>query len=80
MFQETKADDGSGNYLYRIDPASYAVSKIGPYAGILGPYAIDSRSRYVVDDVTGLWGVQVADLTTGKIVTAGFFNESWGLE
>jgi hypothetical protein len=70
LFQETKADDGSGNYLYRIDPASYAVSKIGPYAGILGPYAIDSRSRYVVDDVTGLWGVQVADLTTGKIVTA----------
>jgi len=70
LFQETKADDGSGNYLYRIDPASYAVSKIGPYAGILGPYAIDSRSRYVVNDVTGLWGFQVADLNNGRIVAA----------
>ena len=70
LFQETKADDGSGHFLYRIDPASYAVSKIGPYAGILGPYAVDSRSRYVVNDVTGLWGLQVADLSTGKIVTA----------
>lgn len=70
LFQETKADDGSGNYLYLIDPASYAVSKIGPYAGILGPYAVDSRSHYVLNDVTGLWGMQVADLTTGRIVTA----------
>jgi hypothetical protein len=70
LFQETKAEDGSGNYLYRIDPASYAVSRIGPYAGILGPYAIDSASRYVVNDVTGLWGMQVADLKTGRIVTA----------
>src|SRR5260370_13847848 len=65
IFQETKAKDGSGNYLYRIDPQSYAVSRIGPYAGILGPYAVDSASRYVVNDVTHLWGMQVADLTTG---------------
>ena len=70
LFQETKAEDGSGNYLYRIDPASYAISKIGPYAGILGPYAVDSASRYVVNDVTGLWGMQLADLRTGRIVTA----------
>src|SRR6266700_1045970 len=70
IFQETKADDGSGNYLYRIDPQSYAVSRIGPYAGILGPYAVDSRSRHVVNDVTHLWGMQVANLTTGEIVTA----------
>ena len=26
LFQETKAEDGSGNYLYQIDPKSYAVS------------------------------------------------------
>jgi 6-phosphogluconolactonase (cycloisomerase 2 family) len=70
LFQETKADDGSGHFLYRIDPVSYAVSKIGPYAGILGPYAIDSRSRYVVNEVTGLWGLQVAELGNGRIVTA----------
>jgi DNA-binding beta-propeller fold protein YncE len=70
IFQETKAQDGSGNYLYRIDAESYAVSRVGPYAGILGPYAVDGASRYVVNDVTHLWGMQVADLKTGEIVTA----------
>src|SRR6516164_7802725 len=70
LFQETKAEDGSGNYLYMIDPSSYAVSRIGPYAGILGPYAVDGRSRYVVNNVTGLWGMQVADLTAGQTITA----------
>src|SRR5216684_6818643 len=70
IFQETKAQDGSGHYLYRIDPKSYAVSRTGPYAGILGPYAVDSQSRHVVNDVTHLWGMQVADLKTGEIVTA----------
>jgi hypothetical protein len=70
IFQETKADDGSGNYLYLIDPDSYAVSRIGPYAGILGPYAVDSTSSYAVNNVTNLWGMQVANLKTGHIVTA----------
>jgi hypothetical protein len=70
ILQETKADDGSGQYLYRIDPQSYEVSRTGPYAGILGPYAVDSRSRHVVNDVTHLWGMQVADLVTGEIITA----------
>jgi hypothetical protein len=70
LFQETKAEDGSGKYLYSIDPGSYAVSRIGPYAGILGPYAVDGMSRYVVNNVTGLWGMQVADLKSGRIVTA----------
>jgi hypothetical protein len=49
LFQETKAEDGSGKYLYLIDPRSNAVSHIGPYAGILGPYAVDGMSRYVVN-------------------------------
>jgi 6-phosphogluconolactonase (cycloisomerase 2 family) len=70
LFQETKAEDGSGKYLYTIDPQSYAVSRIGPYAGILGPYAVDGMSRYVVNNVTGLWGMQVAELNSGRIVTA----------
>jgi hypothetical protein len=70
LFQETKAEDGSGRYLYMIDPASYVVSRIGPYAGILGPYAVDGMSRYVANNVTGLWGMQVADIKSGKIVTA----------
>jgi DNA-binding beta-propeller fold protein YncE len=71
IFQETKADGGSGNYLYLIDPGSYAVSRIGPYSGILGPYAVDSTSNYVVNNVTNLWGMQVGNLKTGQIVTAG---------
>jgi 6-phosphogluconolactonase (cycloisomerase 2 family) len=70
LFQETKAGDGTGHYLYRIDPKSYAISAIGPYASILGPYAVDASSRHVVNDVTGIWGMQVADLETGRIVTA----------
>ena len=70
LFQETKADDGSGNYLYLIDPHSYAVSRVGPYSGILGPYAVDSTSDYAVNDVRNLWGMQVANLKTGEIITA----------
>jgi hypothetical protein len=70
LFQETKATDGSGNYLYMIDPRNYAVSQIGPYSGILGPYAVDSASRYVVNNVSGFWGMQVADIKSGKIVSA----------
>jgi hypothetical protein len=70
VFQTTKAEDGSGSYFYSIDPNSYRVSRIGPYAGILGPYAVDGASRHAVNNVTGLWGMQVADLKTGAIVTA----------
>jgi hypothetical protein len=70
VFQETKADDGSGNYLYLIDSRSYAVSRVGPYSGILGPYAVDSTSSFAANDVTNFWGMQVADLKTGHIVSA----------
>jgi hypothetical protein len=78
LFQETKASDGSGNYLYMIDPSSYAVSRIGPYSGILGPYAVDSVSRHVVNNVTRLWGMQVADIKTGRIVSATIPNHPTG--
>ncbi|MGC1888900.1 MAG: WD40 repeat domain-containing protein [Stellaceae bacterium] len=71
IFQETKADDGSGSYLYLIDPVSYAVSRIGPYAGVLGPYAVDSTRSYAVNNVRDLWGMQVANLKTDQIITAG---------
>ena len=70
LFQETKADDGSGRYLYLIDPGSYAVSRIGPYSGILGPFTVDGMRRHAVNNVTGLWGMQVADIKTGQIVSA----------
>jgi len=70
LFQETKATDGSGDYLYSVDPSSYAVSRIGPYSGILGPYAVDGMSRHVVNNVSGFWGMQVADIKTGQIVSA----------
>jgi hypothetical protein len=70
LFQTTKASDGSGQYLYLVDPASYAVSRIGPYSGILGPFAVDSMSRHAVNVVDGLWGMQVADIKTGQIISA----------
>ena len=70
IFQETKAEDGSGKYLYLIDPKNYAVSRVGPYSDILGPYAVDSTSNYVVNNVMHLWGMQVANLKTGEIMTA----------
>ena len=70
ILQETKAEDGSGNYLYLIDPRSYAVSRVGPYSGILGPYAADSTSNHTVNNVRNLWGMQVADLKTSQIITA----------
>src|SRR5215468_6207437 len=70
IFQETKAEDGSGKYLYLIDPRTYAVSHIGPYSGVLGPYAVDGTSNYVVNNVMGLWGMQIANLKTGEMVTA----------
>jgi hypothetical protein len=78
IFQETKAEDGSGEYLYLIDPSSYAVSRIGPYSGVLGPYAVDSTSNYVVSNVRHLWGMQVADLKTNRIVTARIPEEPPG--
>jgi len=78
IFQETKAEDGSGAYLYLIDPSSYAVSRIGPYSGVLGPYAVDSTSHYVVNNVRNLWGMQVADLKTHRIITAAIPEEPPG--
>jgi hypothetical protein len=78
IFQETKAGDGSGQYLYLIDPSSYAVSRVGPFSGILGPYAVDSTSSYAVNNVRGLWGMQVANLKTGQIITASIPNHPPG--
>jgi hypothetical protein len=78
IFQETKADDGSGNYLYLIDPGTYVVSRVGPYSGILGPYAVDSTSRYAVNNVTNLWGMQVANIKTGQIITASISDHPPG--
>lgn len=70
LFQETKAQDESGWYLYLVDPTSYAVSRIGPYANTLGPYAVNGRGTYVVNTVVNLWGMQVADIKANRIVTA----------
>jgi hypothetical protein len=78
IFQETKAEDGSGDYLYLVDPGSYAVSRVWPYSGILGPYAADSTSNYTVNNVTNLWGMQVANLKTREIITATIPNHPQG--
>jgi hypothetical protein len=78
VFQETKAGDGSGSYLYLINPQSYVVSSVGPFSGILGPYAVNGSSTYAVADVTHFWGIQVANLKTGKIITATIPNHPLG--
>ena len=70
VFQETKAAGEPGKYLYEIDPVTFAVTKIGPYADFLGPYSIDSTSTYAVNNVNGVWGMQVANLKTNEIITA----------
>src|SRR5579863_1445329 len=70
LFQETKALEKSGWYLYMVDPTSYAISRIGPYANTLGPYAVNGRSTYVVNTVVNLWGMQVADIRANRIITA----------
>lgn len=70
LFMETKALDASGWYLYMIDPTSYAVSRLGPYANTLGPYAVNGKTTYVVNSVVNLWGMQVAEIKTNRIITA----------
>jgi hypothetical protein len=78
IFQESKATDGSGHYVYLIDPSSYAVSRIGPYSGILGPYTVDGTSSYAVHNVTDLWGMEVVNLKSGQIITANIPNRPSG--
>lgn len=70
IFQETKASDGSGRFLYLIDPGTYAVSHVGPFSDVLGPFAVNGRSTYAVINVTNLWGMAVVDLKSGRIVIA----------
>ena len=70
LFMETKALDESGWYLYMVDPTSYAVSRLGPYANTIGPYAVNGRSTYVVNSVVNLWGMQVTEIKTNRIITA----------
>ncbi|MBV8807741.1 MAG: RICIN domain-containing protein [Acidobacteriaceae bacterium] len=69
LFLTTHAVDGSEKYMYSMDPSTYAVASFGPYLGELGPFAIDSKSHYAVNNVEGLWGFQATNLTTGNIVT-----------
>jgi hypothetical protein len=78
LFQVTHATDGSGQYMYLVDPSSYAVSRIGPYSGMLGPFAVDGMSRHVVNNVSGLWGMQVADIKMGQIVSANIPDHPTG--
>lgn len=71
-------DAGTGAVVRQVNPVSYSISRIGPYAGILGPYAVDGHSEYVVADVRGLWGMQVADIKTKRIATAILPNHPSG--
>lgn len=71
VFQEIKATDGTGQYLYMIDPVTNNVTRVGPFQGIIGPYAVDSTSTNVVTSfVTSSGGFQVGNLKTGQIISA----------
>lgn len=70
IFQETKASDGSGRFLYRIDPTTYAVTQGGQFNDFLGPYAVNSTSTYAACNVNGIFGFQMVNLSTNAIVTA----------
>jgi len=79
LFQECKSTvNNEGRYMYKINPNTNTVTKIGLYSGILGPFAIDSKSHYMVNCVTNLLGMQMADITTNKIITVKFKNQSYG--
>ena len=43
-FRRRRPRTAAATYLYLVDPRSYAVSRIGPLLGVLGPYAVDSKS------------------------------------
>jgi hypothetical protein len=71
VFQITHATDSTGKYMYVMNPTTYAVSLLGPYASNeMGPFAVDSKSHYSVNNVSGIWGMQVTDLSTKQIITA----------
>jgi uncharacterized protein YuzE len=70
VFQETKASDGSGRYLYRIDPTTYAVTQGSQFHDFLGPYTVNSTSTFAACNVNGIWGFQMVNLSSGAIITA----------
>jgi uncharacterized protein YgiM (DUF1202 family) len=72
VFQECKTQDGTCNYFYKINPATLAVTKIGPFSSFLGPFSVDSTSDYAVTNVNNLYGMQVANIKTGQVTTAIF--------
>ena len=43
-----------------------------------GPYAVNGTSTYAVNNVRNLWGMQVANLKTGQIITATIPNQPPG--
>ena len=78
LFQECKSYlNKEGRYMYKINPVTKSVIKIGLYSGILGPYVIDSKSHFMVNCVSQLLGMQIADIWTNTIYTAKFKNQAY---
>ena len=53
-----------------IDPQTYSGIARRSVSQHPGSLRRDSSSTYVVNNVTTLWGMQVANLKTGRIITA----------
>ncbi len=65
VFLETK----SSNVVAVLDAKTDAVvSRVGPFADIVGPYTVDSRETRLYANVFGVNGFQVADVATGAVL------------
>jgi hypothetical protein len=65
VYIETK----STNVVAVVDTQTDAIiGRIGPFAGIVGPYVVDGRDTRLYANVFGVNGFQVADLATGSVV------------
>jgi WD40 repeat protein len=75
LFLITHAPDASGKYMYEINTQlNFGVRSFGPLFGETGPFAVDSKSHYSVNQSFGLWGFQVVDLRTNQIRTVPYPN------
>jgi hypothetical protein len=65
LFQESRAPSG-GNNLLKIYPGT-SVSSI-PFTSTIGPFVVNGKSTYVVANINGVNGFEIADLAVGNLI------------
>jgi DNA-binding beta-propeller fold protein YncE len=65
LFQESRAPSG-GNNLLKIYPGT-SVSSI-PFTSTIGPFVVNGKSTYVVANINGVNGFEIADLAAGNLI------------